>query len=89
LFEPDIVRLDLWHPPHSHRDGPTFLNVLRYLDIPEAVAMGAERSEIRLYEEDDSGWRFPRAVAKELGWDDERFQVQTVSTGNPPAADNP
>jgi hypothetical protein len=76
LFEPDIARLDLWHLPNSHRDGPTFLNVLRYLNIPQAVAMAAERSQIRLYQEDDSGWRFPQAVAEKLGWPDDRFQMQ-------------
>jgi len=76
LFEPDIVRLDLWHLPGTQRDGPTFLNVLRYLDIPEALTMAAERSQIRLYQEDDSGWRFPQAVAEKLGWPDDRFQMQ-------------
>lgn len=77
LFEPDIARLDLWHLPSSHHDeGPTFLNVLRYLDIPEALTMAAERSQIRLYQEDDSGWRFPQAVAEKLGWPDDRFQMQ-------------
>ena len=83
LFEPDIDRLDLWHLPDSHRDGPTFLNVLRYLDIPQAVAMAAERSQIRLYQEDDSGWRFPQAVAEKLGWPDDRFQKHIVSIDNP------
>jgi hypothetical protein len=81
LFEPGIVRLDLWHLPSSHRDdGPTFLNVLRYLDIPQAVAMAAEKSQIRLYQEDSSGWRFPQAVAEKLGWPDDRFQMYTLST---------
>jgi len=83
LFEPDITRLDLWHLPDSHRDGPTFLNVLRYLDIPQTAAMAAERSQIRLYQEDDSGWRFPQAVAEKLGWPDDRFQMHTVSIDNP------
>ena len=83
LFEPDIDRLDLWHLPDSHRDGPTFLNVLRYLDIPQAVAMATERSQIRLYQEDDSGWRFPQAVAEKLGWPDDRFQMHVVSIENP------
>jgi len=83
LFEPDIARLDLWHLPDSHHDGPIFLNVLRYLDIPQAVAMAAERSQIRLYQEDDSGWRFPRAVAEKLGWPDDRFQMHIVSIENP------
>jgi len=64
LFEPDIDRLDLWHLPRSHRNGPTFLNVLRYLDMPQAVAMAAERSQIRIYQEDDSSAALP---STELG----------------------
>jgi cephalosporin-C deacetylase-like acetyl esterase len=80
LFEPDIIKLDLWYLLHSHRDGPTFLNVLRYLDIPEALAMAAERSQIRLYQKDDFQWHFPQAVAKNLGWPKKQFQVHTVST---------
>ncbi len=80
LFESDIVRLDLWHLPSSHRDGPTFLNVLRYLDMPQAVAMTAERSRVRLYQKDDSGWQFPQAVANKLGWPEKQLQVLTIST---------
>jgi len=90
LFEPGIVRLDLWHLPRSHRDeGPTFLNVMRYLDIPQAVAMAAERSQIRLYQEDKSGWRFPQAVAEKMGWPDNRFQMYTVSADKQPSAGCP
>jgi len=82
LFEPDIDRLDLWHLPHSHRDGPTFLNVLRYLDIPQAVAMAAERSQIRLYQEDNFGWQFPQAVSKKLSWSKKQLQIRKVSTNS-------
>jgi hypothetical protein len=49
LFEPDIAGLDLWHLPNSHRDGPVFLNVLRFMDIPQAEAMAAERTQVRIY----------------------------------------
>jgi len=49
LFEPDISGLDLLNLPHSHRDGPTFLNVLRFMDIPQAVAMAAEHTDVRLH----------------------------------------
>jgi len=87
LFEPcppsvwrgDIARLDLWNLPHSHQDGPDFLNVLRFLDIPQALAMAAERSQIRLYQKDDFQWQFPRAVIEKLGWPQERLQVQHVN----------
>ncbi|MBW8042518.1 MAG: prolyl oligopeptidase family serine peptidase [Planctomycetes bacterium] len=84
LFESDIARLDLWNLPSSHRDGPTFLNVLRYLDIPQAVAMTAERSRVRLYQKDGSGWQFPQSVANKLGWPGKQFQVLTVSNEREP-----
>jgi len=80
LFEPNITRIDLWHLPHSHYDGPDFLNVLRYLDIPQALAMAAEHSQIRLYQKDNFQWQFPRAVIEKLGWPKERFQVLVEST---------
>ena len=43
LFEPGVAALDLWHPPASHRTGPTFLNVLRHLDAPQTVALAAPK----------------------------------------------
>jgi acetyl esterase/lipase len=84
MFEPGITQLDLWDLPNSHRNGPTFLNVLRYLDMPQALAMAAERSRVKLYQKDDSGWQFPQAVAKKLGWPQKQFQVLTVSTDHEP-----
>jgi len=83
LFEPDIHRLFLSRLPETHRDGPTFLNVMRYLDMPQAVAMAAERSQVQLVQESSSGWQFPQAVAENLGWPDEQFQIRLVSKKNP------
>ena len=34
-------------PPSSHREGPIFLNVLRVLDIPDALGLVAPR-ELRI-----------------------------------------
>ncbi len=79
LFEPDIKRLDLWHLPVSHRQGPYFLNVLRYLDTPQAVALAAERSQVRIYQQDSEGWEYPAAAAKTLGWE-KALQVRTLPT---------
>jgi dienelactone hydrolase len=39
LFEPVIAEVVIVDPPVSHRDGPIFLNVLRTLDIPDALGM--------------------------------------------------
>jgi len=82
LFEHDVKRLDLWHLNKSHRHGPIFLNVLRYLDVPQAVAMAAERSKVRIYQNDTKGWKYPQQVAKTLGWDKKQFQVRNLSKPN-------
>ena len=71
-----IQRLDLHDLPKTHRDGPIFLNVNRYLDMPQAVALAAERSKIVLYQDDDSGWEYSQAVAKNLGWDAKQIQIR-------------
>jgi cephalosporin-C deacetylase-like acetyl esterase len=43
LFEPSIEEIVLVDPPASHRDGPIFLNILRVLDVPDALGMLAPR----------------------------------------------
>lgn len=43
LLEPSIAEVVIADPPVSHREGPIFLNVLRYLDIPEALGLLAPR----------------------------------------------
>jgi hypothetical protein len=78
LFEPDVARLDLWHPPASHRRGPTFLNVLRVLDMPQALALACPH-KVRLYVKDDAeakAWDWPLRLQKALGQD--YLQVRKV-----------
>lgn len=43
LFEPAIREVVVVDPPVSHRNGPIFLNVLRVLDVPEALGLLAPR----------------------------------------------
>jgi dienelactone hydrolase len=43
LFEPRMAGVVAIEPPESHREGPIFLNVLRVLDIPDALGMLAPR----------------------------------------------
>jgi cephalosporin-C deacetylase-like acetyl esterase len=43
LLEPSIKEVVIVDPPVSHREGPIFLNVLRVLDIPEALGLLAPR----------------------------------------------
>jgi hypothetical protein len=78
LFEPDVARLDLWHPPASHRQGPIFLNVRRLFDMPQAVALAFPR-KVRLYVKDDAeakAWSWPLDLQKMLG--QEYVQIRRV-----------
>jgi len=78
LFEPDVARLDLWHPSPSHRQGPIFLNVLRVLDMPQAVALAFPR-KVRLYVKDGAEaktWDWPMQLQKALG--QEYLQIRRV-----------
>jgi hypothetical protein len=76
LFIPKVTRLDLHTLPSSHRNGPTFLNVLLHLDIPQAVALAAGRSTVALYTRDVESWRYPQSVATALGWGEMRLQIR-------------
>ena len=67
LFEPPVHRLALNHLPSNHRDGPILLNVRRFLDMPEVVAMATERvRDTRLVESEAA--EYADAVAERLGW---------------------
>lgn len=66
LFETNIARIDLHDPPASHTDGPIYLNVLKTLDIPQAIAMAAGRSKVRIYSSNANAWRFPVTVAEKF-----------------------
>jgi hypothetical protein len=68
IFEPDVARLDLWHLPVSHRLGPIFLNVRRYFDTPQALALAFPR-QIRLYTQEETGtetWKWPLQLQSAL-----------------------
>lgn len=81
LFIPDVKQLDLHALPASHRDGPTYLNVLRHLDLPQAVALAAERSTLALYTADAAAWTYPQRVAAALSWGEKRLQIRAPLAG--------
>jgi hypothetical protein len=69
LFAP-VDELVLTNLPKSHQDGgPDYLNVLRILDIPQAVAMASERGRVELRGAKAADWSYPLEVAKRLGWE--------------------
>ena len=76
LFEPNIKRLDLHELVATHRDGPILLNVSRILELPQAVTMAAERSQVRLYTSQPGAWSYPEQTAKKLAWPEKQFQLR-------------
>jgi hypothetical protein len=43
ILDPQVEQVVLLRPPSSHTEGPFFLNILRYTDLPEAAALIAPR----------------------------------------------
>lgn len=78
LFEPDVAVLDLHALPHSHQSGPDLLNVLRVFDLPQAVALAAETSRVRIYNGDRDVWQYPLDAAEALGWSDRQLQIRDL-----------
>ena len=69
LFEPAVAGLDLWQLPPTHRQGPAFLNVLRHLDMPQAVALALPR-KVTLHVKtaaDAAARDWPRKVGQAAG----------------------
>jgi dienelactone hydrolase len=81
LFEKNITGLELSSLPKSHRANPDYLNVLRVFDMPQAVAMAAEHSQIRLIETDGKGWEYPINVIQRLGGNENRFRIEALPSG--------
>jgi dienelactone hydrolase len=99
LFEENIARLDLHELPHSlmpstkDKDGhpisgfePVYLNMLKYLDLPQAAAMAAERTRVVIYDDDKAAWSFPAQTSEKLGWGKEKkngLQLRDVPKEEP------
>ena len=66
LFEPSIREVVLVAPPASHAEGPAFLNVLRVLDVPEALGLLAPRP-LTLVSTGETAFERTRAIYESAG----------------------
>lgn len=66
IFEPGVSAVHLITPPNEHRQGPYFLNVEKIFDLPQAVAVVAAKTPVRLQTADPGFWEYPAAVVKLL-----------------------
>jgi dienelactone hydrolase len=67
LFTP-VDELMLTNLPKSHMAGPDYLNVLRILDMPQALAMASERCRVELRGANESDWQFALRTARTCGF---------------------
>jgi hypothetical protein len=73
LFETNIAQMALSGIPSSHFYGPDYLNVMRILDIPQTVALAAERAPLQIEGHTRERWEFARKLAENLGWRKEQL----------------
>lgn len=76
IFEPSVARLDLYELSATHRDGPIFLNVARFLDMPQAVALAAGQTPTVIYSDDSSVFKYASQVAEKLAWSKKQLQFR-------------
>jgi cephalosporin-C deacetylase-like acetyl esterase len=67
LFEPGIKEVVIIDPPTSHKDGPIFLNVLRVLDVPEALGLLAPHVKLTLVNAKDKAFDRTAEIYKLAG----------------------
>jgi hypothetical protein len=70
LFEPRIKEVVIIDPPTSHKEGPIFLNVLRVLDIPEALGLLAPDVKLTLINAKDKAFDRTAQLYKLAGEED-------------------
>ncbi|WP_425618419.1 alpha/beta hydrolase family protein [Anatilimnocola sp. NA78] len=77
IMHPGAKRIDLYDLPTTHRDGPIYLNVSRKLEMPHAVALAAEKTQVILYQ-DAAGFEWPQQLADNLSWGKKQLQFRKL-----------
>jgi len=78
VLDDRISRVVLHSPTFSHRTGPIFLNVLRYCDVPQALALLVPRDVVFLTWEREL-FDFPRNIYRLYGAEDRFRRAYTVT----------
>lgn len=74
LFTAPVAEVELTAPPASHRTGPDYLNVLRHLDVPQAVALAAERQPVTIRQGNADDWSWAKTTGLRAGWPADRLR---------------
>ncbi len=68
VLEPGVARLDLTDLPESHTTSPCLPGILRFLDLPQTLALAAENHLIVVHGARPAAWSFATDTARHLGW---------------------
>ncbi len=80
LYEPGLASVAVQLPSPSHREGPVLLNVSRYLELPQVLALAAERSPVALRTSTIDDWAYALDTARALGWPARQLEVSQLSS---------
>jgi hypothetical protein len=75
VFEDGLDRIDVEGIPVTFREGPDYLNILRIIEVPQAVVMAAEHCRVRVAGA-AGDWSFVNAAADRLGWERGRVTIE-------------
>ena len=78
LYEPAVAALRLSKLPKSHREGPYLLNVERFLNLPQTLAMVLDQAAVTLEQANAGDWKYAADVSAALGRDPSRLQFPTL-----------
>lgn len=77
ILEPSVHQVVLIDPPASHGEGPLFLGVLRYTDLPEAAGLLAPR-RLNFYARIPPAYEQTRAIYALYGKPDHAFLTMSL-----------
>lgn len=69
FFEPSVSSLKLSEPVSSHMQGPSYLNVLRILDIPQVVAATASRIPVVVETQNGKDWHYATEITERFNFE--------------------
>ncbi len=78
LYEENIDRLILQDLPDSYHEGPELLNVLRFAEIPQIVAMAGEGSAVEITTSKPEAWKKLQQFSQRFSWPEGRLKIQAI-----------
>jgi hypothetical protein len=75
LFVDGVSSLELIEPSATHQSGPDYLNVLRFMDVPQALAMAVEKIPVKITRGKADQWAWTTEAIAKLGWPAGRLEI--------------